>query len=401
MLGKATTRMRGGRACRWPGAAALVLALLQGAIGAHAQTMIVGNDEKAQWDEAGKLTILPSGKDTIAIYGLKSNPAAPRHIGSLQLENSVVGPPTNLAVTPNGALALVANSVTAVADGDGWKTVPDNRIYVIDLKSAALPKLVATLEGGKQPSGMAISRKGDLALVTNRADNTISVLAINGREVKLIDSIAMGDSVAAVAISPDGTRALAIKPTANKVAILSIEGQKVSYDKYDVVVGVFPYNIEIAPGGKIALVNNNGAAGAADGNVDTVSVIDLEVSPPRVIDFVLVGDGPEGLAISPRGNLAVSLLLRGSNSDRKAFYYHKNGSIAVLKISGKTVTKVGEVEVGGLPEGIGFSPDGKYLYVGNMSDGDLSIFKVDGTKLIEAGKRMKTEGHPASLRIQP
>jgi DNA-binding beta-propeller fold protein YncE len=399
MLG--TGEMRARWQCRVLGTCLLVAALAQGASVASAQTMIVGNDEKVQWDEAGKLKTLAPGKDTIAIYGLKSNPAAPHQIGSLQLENSVVGPPTNLAVTPNGDLALVANSVTAVADGAGWKTVPDNHIYVIDLKSTAQPKLIATIEGGKQPSGMAISRKGDLALVTNRADNTISVLTINGHEVKLADSIAMGDSVAAVAISPDGKRALAVKPTVGKVAVLAIDGQKVTYDKYDMIVGAFPYNVDIAPGGKIALVNNNGASGASDGSVDTVSVVDLEASPPRVIDFVVVGDGPEGLAISPKGNLAVSLLLRGSNADRKAFFYHKNGSIAVLKISGKTVTKVGEVEVGGLPEGIGFSPDGKYLYVGNMIDGDLSIFKVDGTKLVDVGKRMKTEGHPASLRVQP
>jgi DNA-binding beta-propeller fold protein YncE len=33
------------------------------------------------------------------------------------------------------------------------------------------------------------------------------------------------------------------------------------------------------------------------------------------------------------------------------------------------VTKVGELEVGRLPEGIVFSPDGKYLYVGNFIEG--------------------------------
>ncbi len=73
----------------------------------------------------------------------------------------------------------------------------------------------------------------------------------------------------------------------------------------------------------------------------------------------------------------------------------------VLKVSGKKVTKVGEVEVGGLPKGIGFSPDGKYLYVGNFMDGDMSVLKVDGTKLTDTGKRMKIDGHPASMRVSP
>jgi len=118
------------------------------------------------------------------------------------------------------------------------------------------------VEVGKQPSGLDISKKGDVALVTNRADNSISVLSISGKDVKVIDTVAVGDSVAHVAISPDGTKALAIKPLANKVALLRIEGEKVSYDKYDVVTGVFPYNVDITPDGRIALVANNGAGAA-------------------------------------------------------------------------------------------------------------------------------------------
>jgi DNA-binding beta-propeller fold protein YncE len=381
----------------WP--AALVALAVVIAPAAQAQFMVVGNDEKVWWDDAGKPINQAPGKDTIGVYDIKS-PATPKLLATLQLENSIFGPPVNLAVTPSGDIALVANSVTQVKDGEGWKPQPDTKIYVIDLK-ASPPKQIATIEGGKQPSGMAISRRGDFALVANRADNSISVLSIAGKEVKLVGSVPMGDSVAAVAITPDGKHAIAVKNTANKVAWLDIDGQKVTYNKYDMIVGNFPYNVDITPDGKIAIVNNNGNNGAADGNIDTVAIVDLEATPPRVIDFVVVGDGPEGLAISPKGNLAVSVLLRGSNADHKAFFYHKNGSLAVLKISGKKVTKVGEVEVGGLPEAAAFSPDGKYLYVGNFMDGDMSILKVDGTKLTDTGKRMKIEGHPASGRVSP
>jgi DNA-binding beta-propeller fold protein YncE len=68
--------------------------------------------------------------------------------------------------------------------------------------------------------------------------------------------------------------------------------------------------------------------------------------------------------VSPTGEIAVALLIRGSNSDKTSWFYNRNGSVVVLKIDGKKVTKVGEVEVGGLPEGAVFSPDGKYLYIG-------------------------------------
>ena len=306
-----------------------------------------------------------------------------------------------LPCIPSGDIALVANSVTQTKDGENWKPIPDNKVYVIDLK-ANPPQRIATLEVGKQPSGLDISKKGDLALVTNRADNSISVLSISGKDVKVVDTVAIGDSVAHVVISPDGTKALAIKPVVNKVAVLRIEGQKVSYDKYDIVTGVFPYNVDISPDGQLALVPNNGAGGGSDGSVDTVSVIDLEQTPPRAVDHVVVGDAPEGFAFSPKGDLALVILLRGSNSDKKAFYYNKNGAAVMLKIDGKKVTRVGkEIELGGLPEGVAFSPDGAYAYVGNYLDSNISILKVDGTQVTDTGKNLKLPGPPASLRAAP
>ena len=138
--------------------------------------------------------------------------------------------------------------------------------------------------------------------------------------------------------------------------------------------------------------------GGSDGHVDTVSVIDLEAKTPRVIDHVVVGDAPEGLAISPTGEIAVAILLRASNQPKTVWYYNKNSSVVVLKIHGKKVTKVGEVEVGGLAEGVVFSPEGKYLYVGNYMDSDVSILKVDGTTVTDTGKRLNLPGHPASMR---
>ena len=72
-------------------------------------------------------------------------------------------------------------------------------------------------------------------------------------------------------------------------------------------------------------------------------------------------------------------------------------AIAVLRVDGKKVTLVGYVEVGGLPEGLAFTPDGKYLLVGNYIDQDISILKVDGMTVTNTGKRFKLPGHPASV----
>jgi DNA-binding beta-propeller fold protein YncE len=210
----------------------------------------------------------------------------------------------------------------------------------------------------------------------------------------------MGEEISHVTFTPDGKRALATKFAAHKVALLDVDGEKVTYGKVDVPAGLWPYNVAVAPGGKIALTSDNGGAGSSDGSVDTASVIDLEAQPPRAIDRVVVGDGPEGLAISPKGNVAASVILAGSNN-KPAFFYHRNGFVSVLAIDGKKVTKVKEIEVGGLPEPTVFTPDGKYLLVGNYLDQDFSILKVDGTDITDTGKRFKVPGHPASARMSP
>jgi DNA-binding beta-propeller fold protein YncE len=367
------------------------------ASGGKRQLMIVGNDEKISWDDAGKAVLAKGGRDTVSIVDIGTDPLAPRIIANLPLTNSIIGPPVNLAITPDEGLALVASSVNVVEEGGALKQIPDNRIWVIDL-TANPPRLIDTLVVGKQPSGLSINRAGNLALVTHRADNSIGVLRISGKKVQLIDTVQIGEQVAHVRFTPDGKRAVVAKFPGHKIALLDVNGEKVSYNKLDVPVGLWPYNVDVTPDGKLAISADNGNAGAADGHVDTVTVIDIEANPPRVIDKVVVGDGPEGFAISPTGKLAVALLLRGTNSDKKAFFYHRNATVVALKIDGKKVTRSNEVEVRGLPEGAVFSQDGRYIYVGNFIDKDISILRVDGDRIVNTGKSLALPGHPAAMR---
>jgi DNA-binding beta-propeller fold protein YncE len=374
----------------------IVIAILGLSAARAAPFMIVGDDEKLLWDDNFKPLLSLPGNDAVLILDL-ADPMNPKIVGNLPLKNSVVGPPVNVAIDPTNSIALVADSVDVIKDGDNLKQVPDDKIYVIDLKSNP-PKLASTITGAKQPSGLSINPAGTLALVANRADKSISVLSIKGTDVKIIDTIAMGDEVSQVVFTPDGKRALATKFAAHKVSLLDVDGDKVTYSKLDLPAGLWPYNVAVTPDGSIALTSDNGFAGSSDGSVDTTSVFDLEANPPRIIDRVVVGDGPEGLAMSPNGDVAVAAILRGSNM-KKAFFYQKNGSLSILKIDGKKVTKTQDIEVGGLPEAVVFTPDGKYLLAGNYLNQDFSILKVNGTKVTDTGKRFKVPGHPASARM--
>ncbi|WP_262299433.1 YncE family protein [Microvirga sesbaniae] len=362
--------------------------------------MIVGNDEKLVWDDQGKPVLSPSGRDSILIIDL-ADPEMPKISASLPIKNSIVGPPGNVALTPDGALALVADSVDVTKEGEALKQVPDSKVHVIDLK-ADPPRIVTSLTVGKQPSGLDILAKGDQALVANRGDGTVSLLSISGTQVTITDTVTLGspsDQVAAVAFTPDGRRALAVKFASHKVSVIEIQDGKLTYNKLDLPTGPWPYNVAVAPSGRIALTADNGNAGASDGSVDTVSVVDMEAIPPRIVDRVVVGDGPEGLAISPRGDLVAAAILRGGNSARTAYFYSPVGSVTILKIEGKQVTRLKDIEVGGLPEPVCFTPDGRYLYVGNYLDQNFSILKVEGAEVADTGKRFKVPGHPASARM--
>lgn len=361
------------------------------------ELMIVANDEKLAWDATGKVVLSAPGRDSLSIIDIGTDPLAPKIITTLPLPNTIVGPPVNLAITPDETLAIVANSLNVVSENGELKQVPDNRLFVIDL-TATPPMLIDTVVVGKQPSGLSINRTGSLALIANRADNSVSVLRITGKKVELIDTVAMGESVAHVRFTPDGKRAVAAKFPNHKIAFLEVNGEKVTYNKLDVPAGLWPYNVDVTPDGKLALTADNGNAGAADGHVDTVSVIDIEAMPPRVIDKIVVGDAPEGLAISPTGKLAVAVLLKGSNSATTAPFYNRNASVVALKIDGKKVTRGNEVDVRGLPEGVVFSQDGRYVYVGNFIDQDITILRVEGDQLVNTGKSLQLPGHPAAMR---
>ena len=103
--------MRVTRPCTFAAAAAgLVLAGAQPVL--SAPFLLVGLDQKASWDPTtGRPTYSEPGRDSVVVVDL-AKPEAPKIVATLPLENSVTGPPTNLAIAPDNSIAVIANSVT-------------------------------------------------------------------------------------------------------------------------------------------------------------------------------------------------------------------------------------------------------------------------------------------------
>jgi len=302
-----------------------------------AEYIITGNDNKALVVD-GKLLIDPEGRQTVSFIDISGR--SPTLKMTLEIPNSIYGPPTNLAISPLETIALVAEAVKL--NEDASKFVPSDQVHVIDL-TVDPPREIYSITVGKQPSGMSIHPSGRMALVANRAETSLSILSIQGKTVRFVGKVDTKDQVTHTVFTPDGRQALATKATSNKVAFLEVDGLEVTYTGRDLPVGDYPYSADISPDGQIAITANAGSNSRSDGNMDTVSVIDMGADPPRVIDHIAVGECPETVAICPTGELAVTGNLNGSDAAPDAFFYSPHGSISVLGIEGKKVTKLQEI----------------------------------------------------------
>jgi len=375
---------------RWLPAVAVALAVAP----ASAQIAVSSNDNKVNLVNGVVKIVADPKPDTVAVIDLKASP--PKVIGEVEAPGSVVGPPFSVAITPDESLALVTSS-QKVDPADPTKTVVDNRLSVIDLR-AKPPAVIATLEAGKGPSGVSINRQGTLALVANRNGGSISIFSIEGKTVSPAGTLALGDEksgVSHVAISPDGRTALATRDGDDRISVLSIDGTKVEYTKRDIYAGLRPYGVDIASDGKIAVVANIGKGG---GDADTVSVIDLEAKPPRVVETTTVGQTPEGIKISPDGKLVGVVAVNGSNKAPDSPFYNDGGKLVLFKVAGKSLKKVAEAPIGHWSQGVLFTPDNKTILVCNMVEKGFTVFRFDGSKLRESGK-LSVKGGPVALRL--
>jgi DNA-binding beta-propeller fold protein YncE len=374
---------------------ALCLAFCLTTAAGMAQVAVSVNDNKMVLDNGVPRVVANPQPDTVAIIDMKSMP--PRLLDEIEVPASVAGPPLSVAVAPDESLALVTSAVK-VSPTDPSKTVPDNRLSVIDLTMRP-PRVIATLTTGASPAGVSINRAGTLALVANRADCTVSVFAIAGKTVTPAGTVSLGGApdcgASHVAISPDGRSALVTRDNDHKISVLSIDGSKVEYAKRDMNPGLRPYSIDICVPGSIAVVAN---IGVGQGDADTISVIDMTAKPVRIIETLTVGQTPEGIKCSPDGSYVAVVVMNGSNKPKESPFYNPSGKLVLYMVTGKTLQRFGEVPIGNWSQGVAFAPDGLTVLVQNMVQKDIQVFRIDGMRLVDTGQRIPLKGGGAAIR---
>jgi DNA-binding beta-propeller fold protein YncE len=377
----------------------LILILLAAAWPARAARLVIsGNENKIDLISGAPRVIKPEAGDSLTILDYSKFPPTVQHLPDIP--NTVIGPPSNIAITPDGSLALIADSLK-IDPTNPTNPIPETAIHLLDL-TARPPKLIGQVQAGRQPSGISIARNGRLALVANRADGTVSVLAINGTEISVRQTVSVclpAESASDVAISPDGRLALVSVQKGSHLVVLEIDGETVRPTGRKLSTYGQPYRVVITPDGELGLTAGQGFGNGIDR--DAVTVIDLKARPMRTVDYVTIGAVPESIEISPDGKLLAAVLMEGSNFAATDPKYNPHGALVLLERKGRTFAVVDRHPIGRIPEGVAFTSDGKYLVVQCHPDRELWTFSVRRGRLKDTGHRVKVPGMPSSLRASP
>ena len=185
-------------------------------------------------------------------------------------------------------------------------------------------------------------------------------------------------------------------PLMNKVGVLSIDGTNITYDKaLDIPVAFNPFNIDVTPDGRHVVVSNTGARSI---NADAEVTIEATGVHPHVVSITAPGTNPEGFAIAPNGKWAVAPLLEGTDAKPTDWNHTKGGHVALMSIGANgMLTVLDKAPLGALPEGVAFSPNSQYVYIGNYIDKTLQVFRIAGNRLAPV-ETIPLPGQPASMR---
>jgi DNA-binding beta-propeller fold protein YncE len=342
---------------------------------AFAEIAVVSNDGRATLVD-GVQTVVPSPKpDTVSVLDLAGGQA--KVLFTVEAPGSAVGPPFSVAVSSDEKFALVAAAMK-LDPADATRQVADNRISVLDI---AQKKIVQTVSAGKSPSGLSFNRAGNLVLVANRGDGTVSVFSFAGGQLSPVSVVKVGDEKSGpshVAITADGRTALVTRDGDHNVVVLAIDGTSVTLTDRVVRSGIRPYSIDITPQDDLAVV---GDLGTSTGDNNTVSFIDLKHGPAHVVNSITVGQTPEGLKLSPDGRLLAVAINNGSNLSPKSPFYADHGLLQVWRRDGTSLTKITEAPIGRWSQGVAWSANGRMLVTQSMLDKVIQPFAFDGKSL--------------------
>jgi DNA-binding beta-propeller fold protein YncE len=156
-----------------------------------------------------------------------------------------------------------------------------------------------------------------------------------------------------------------------------------------------PDAVAVGAGEKFAIVTASQKFDPADplhpAADDKVSVIDLaDPAHPRLLQTVSSGAGASGVSINPAGTL---VLVAAKGDD----------AVIVFRLAGKRLSPAGRVDLGkgAAPTDVIFAPDGRKAYAVAWGITKIMELAVDGSKVTRTGNDVATGRNPYGAVITP
>jgi DNA-binding beta-propeller fold protein YncE len=364
---------------------------------AQAQIAVSSNDSKIFLNADGVIQLTPNVKpDTATVLDLAASP--PRIIAEIDdVPGSVVGPPSTLAISPDNRLVVVASSMKRDPTNPS-KMVFDDRLTVIDL-TAKPPRVIDRLQAGQQATGVAFSPRGDIVLVANRGEGTISQFAVDGQKLTPIGKLSLGNEKSqpsAIEFTPDGLHVLLTRSGDGLITILDVDGRNLTISPRVLGPTQAPYCLAVNPNGRMAVVGSLGYRNGDHMDAATISTIDLTVRPIRVVGAYSVPPVVENVVISPDGRYVAAISHNGSGASVNHPNFHDRGVVTAFRVNGTALQQIGALPMGRWGQGAVFSKDNALL-VESAYDKTVGVYRIKNDKLLDTGVRLQFADAPVAL----
>ncbi|MEO0521547.1 MAG: hypothetical protein AAF088_01350 [Pseudomonadota bacterium] len=352
----------------------------------------------------------PETPDALTVLSL-----ADMSVAQIEVSNSVAGAPTAVAVTPDGRFAVVSESFGPRAEGGTsfGDLTAGGSLTLIDISDLAAPTVAGEVEVGSRPDGLSISADGTMvAVALHQSDGRgIALVPLNDGtlgEVSHASPPAMDPSQRVSHVEWHPTEDIMAIHMVDQAVIhfasVVRDGGSVTLEPYGntVLTSKYPFMGRFSPDGTLYLTSNlywgpdiGGIwTEAPEGDVTTIRLGQASGdNTPRhvIVDRAMTARSPEGIAISPDGEWAVTTNLEVSYAPADDPRHTLYSSLTLIDLDPATgmMETVGTYAYDGiLPEAAAFDASGDYVMVVNYDqfEGGSDGGSIDFWRLVEGDR---------------